>query len=180
MRNAVCSYYSLDTICVVEELQRTAAQQHQHQQQPMSIDQHIDQLSGLSDHKRKLLREYPVINTNPTIGAMFNRHYKAGLQSGLRDDSAELDEHVISNMVREIEHNAALTSASARPTPENRERHQAATEGAGELAREAEARLGRNAEGELVPLTAGSTEPAVVRHHAGIVTVEQFEAILPP
>jgi hypothetical protein len=92
-----------------EELQREAAQRPP----PSSaIEQRLEKIPGLSDHKKNLLRQFPVIVDDPVVGQMFNRHYQAGLQSGLADDTPELDQYLIANVAREIEHRRQLALAS--------------------------------------------------------------------
>ena len=83
-----------------EELQRDAPQRPP----PSSaIEQHIQKIPNLSEHKRAFLRQFPVLLSDPITQQIFNRHYQAGLQSGLGDDSPELDNYLIANTAREIE-----------------------------------------------------------------------------
>jgi hypothetical protein len=79
------------------------AEQMQRQPQRSALDAHIDSLPNLSDHKRDLLRKFPVIVQDPVVSQIFNRHYQAGLQSGLGDDTPELDNYLIGNVAREVE-----------------------------------------------------------------------------
>jgi len=82
-----------------DEMHRGAAQQPQRS----AIEQRIEKIPGLSDHKKNLLRQFPVIVEDPVVSAMFNRHYQAGLQSGLGDDTPQLDQYLIANVASEIE-----------------------------------------------------------------------------
>jgi len=83
--------------------QQRAEQMHAQQPQRSAIEQRIEKIPGLTDHKKNLLRQFPVIVEDPVVGQMFNRHYQAGLQSGLGDDTPELDHYLIANVVSEIE-----------------------------------------------------------------------------
>jgi hypothetical protein len=100
---------ALDAQRRAEELQRQAPQRPP----PSSaIEQRIDSLPGLSEHKRAFLKQFPVILEDQVVGQTFNRHYQEGLKSGLADDSPELDQYLIANTVREIEHRRQLALAS--------------------------------------------------------------------
>jgi hypothetical protein len=124
-----------------EELQRQHAQQPQ---QPLTIDQYIDGVPGLSDHKRTFLRAHPQM-LEPALTPVMARVYHEGLRSGLKDDTRELDEFVLDGVERELQQHRELTSAAARPTPENREAHQQTVEAVEQLQREAEAILAETA-----------------------------------
>ncbi|MEH2547129.1 hypothetical protein V1283_003774 [Bradyrhizobium sp. AZCC 2262] len=128
------------------ELQRAlAAQQHaealQRQQQPQSVEQYIDRLPDLSDHKRDFLKKFPVL-LDPTIAPVMARIWRAGLDAGLQDDTPELDNFVVDNVAREVQHHQKLTSAQARSTPENAQRHHEVGMAVEDLNSEAEALLG--------------------------------------
>jgi hypothetical protein len=84
-----------------EELQREAPQRPP----PSSaIEQHIQKIPNLSEHKRAFLRQFPVLLEDPITQQIFNRHYVEALQSGgFTDDTAALDNHLIAATAREIE-----------------------------------------------------------------------------
>jgi hypothetical protein len=119
--------------------QRAEEMQHQHrqQQQPQTVEQYIDRLPDLSSHKREFLKQHPGLLA-PEVAPVMGRAYQAGLQSGLEDDSNQLDQFILSTVSREIEHHRALTSADARSTPENEERHNEIVRGADDLTSEAD------------------------------------------
>jgi hypothetical protein len=82
-----------------EQLQHEAAQRPP----PSPIEHRIEKFPGLSEHKRAFLRQFPVLIEDPAVMQVFNRHYAEALQSGFADDTAELDNHLITATVREIE-----------------------------------------------------------------------------
>jgi hypothetical protein len=130
------------------------AQQHaeelQRQRQPQSIEQYIDRLPDLSGHKRSFLKRHPAL-LDPAVAPIMARVYHAGLQSGLQDDTAELDQFVLDNVAREIGHHRELTSADARPTPENQQAHQDVAEAVQDLESEAEAILAETTAAQQPP-----------------------------
>lgn len=111
--------------------------QRQRAQQPTDP---IDAIPGLTDHKRAFLRQYPEL-LHPAIMPVMAAVYQAALRGGVADDTAEMDERIvtgIANHFRQLEQLAQLTSADARPTPENRERREEAAQTSEELQREVE------------------------------------------
>jgi hypothetical protein len=94
----------------------------------------------LSDHKRGFLKQFPIM-LDREVTPIMARHYQAGLQAGLEDDSDKLDRYVLDHVARDIEHQRQLTSPQARPTPENQARHEDVEEHATALQEEAEALL---------------------------------------
>lgn len=113
-------------------------QRTQQPQQPQTVEQYIDSLPDLSGHKRAFLKQHPMLLA-PQIVPLMSKHYHAGLRSGLKDDTAELDAFVLDHVGHEIAQQRELTSADARPTPENQERHEQTSHHVEELQREAEA-----------------------------------------
>jgi hypothetical protein len=104
-----------------------------------AIDQHIDSLPNLSSHKRRFLKSHPSLLSEPYLQLM-SHAYQIALRAGVPDDSPAMDAAVLAGIHRDLEHHRALsqlTSASARPTPENAQMHDDATEAASVLAREA-------------------------------------------
>lgn len=92
-----------------EEMQRQAPQ---HPPPSSPIEHRIEKIPGLSEHKRAFLRQFPVLMEDPAVQAVFNRQYAQALQSGFTDDTPELDNHLITATVREIEHRRQLALAS--------------------------------------------------------------------
>lgn len=122
-----------------DDMQRQREQPPPQQPQPMTIAQYIDGLD-VSGHKKGFLKQHPEM-LQPSIVPVMAKHYRAGLLAGLEDDTPELDQFVLANVAREIEHQRELTSADARPTAENRQAHQQTAEAVEDLQREAEAIL---------------------------------------
>lgn len=91
-----------------EQLQREAAQRSP----PSPIEHRIEKIPGLSDHKKNFLRQFPVLIEDPAVMQVFNRQYAQALQSGFTDDTPELDNHLITATVREIEHRRQLALAA--------------------------------------------------------------------
>lgn len=90
---------ALDAQTRAEEMQRQRAQQPL----PSALEQHIQKIPNLSEHKRAFLRQFPVLLEDPITQQIFNRHYVEALQSGgFTDDTAALDNHLIAATAREI------------------------------------------------------------------------------
>lgn len=85
-----------------DELQRQAVQR-----QPQTIEQYIDAMPDLSDHKRSFLKQYPVM-LDPAVSPIMARHYHKALQSGMKDDTADLDDYLLIHVMRDIEHHPHL------------------------------------------------------------------------
>jgi hypothetical protein len=90
-----------------EQLQREAPQRPP----PSPIEHRIEKIPGLSEHKRAFLRQYPVLVEDPAVMKIFNNHYAKALQDGFTDDTPELDNHLVLETVREIEHKRQLALA---------------------------------------------------------------------
>jgi hypothetical protein len=126
---------ALDAQSHAEELQRQPAR-------AADVHAHIDRLP-ISGHKKAFLHANPALAQAPLSHVMAH-HYQLALHSGVPDDSELMNQAVLHGVQRDIEHHhalKALTSADARPTPENHAMHQDVAESAAELAREAEAHL---------------------------------------
>jgi hypothetical protein len=134
-----------------EELQR----QHAHRQQAglaepqldpeqrRAIDAHIDGMSDLTEHKRRFLKSHPSLMTKP-YNELMKHAYMVAKHAGVPDDTAAMDNAILAGVVRDIEHHhalSALTSAHARPTPENAQAHHDIRESAAALQQEAEGHL---------------------------------------
>jgi hypothetical protein len=108
-----------------------------------AVDAHIDAMPGLSDHKKRFLKSHPSLLTEP-YNRLLAHAYQLALHANIPDDTVAMDSAILSGIHRDLEHHralSALTSASARPTAENHQVHDDATEAAAELQREAEQHL---------------------------------------
>jgi hypothetical protein len=124
----------------LESQQRAEDIQRQHrpqQQQQTAVEQYIATIPGLSAHKREFLKQFPGLLA-PEVAPIMGKVYQEGMRSGLKDDTPELDQFILTNVEREIEHHRALTSADARSTPENEARHDDINQAADDLANEAD------------------------------------------
>ena len=137
--------------------QHAEALQHQHAQrrqiglpepeldpqQRQQVEASIDRMEGLTDHKRRFLKSHPSLLTEPYLSSM--RHaYMLAKHAGVADDTVAMDHAILAGVSRDIEHHralSALTSADARPTPENAALHHDVGQSAEELMREAEGHL---------------------------------------
>lgn len=91
-----------------EGLQREAARlQREMEQRPApplplsAIEQHINALP-ISEHKRRFLRARPDL-LEPSRSQMLAQHYADAIRSGIKDDSAELDEYLLNGVQRDLE-----------------------------------------------------------------------------
>jgi hypothetical protein len=94
---------ALDAQTRAEEMQRNPTS---------AIDRHIAGIPGLSEHKRAFLRQFPVLVEDRDVMSVFNKHYAEALQSGFTDDTPELDSHLITATVRDLEHRRQLALAA--------------------------------------------------------------------
>jgi hypothetical protein len=142
---------ALDAQSHAEELQRQHAQRRQiglpepsiHPTERQAIDAHIDGMPDLTDHKRRFLKSHPSLLTEPYKRSMAHAYHLA-LHAGVADDTAAMDHAILAGVSRDIEHHRALsqlTSADARPTPQNAQMHHDVGQAADDLQREAEAHL---------------------------------------
>jgi hypothetical protein len=108
-----------------EELQRQAARP------PQTLNEHIDRLPGLSDHKRRFLREHPDLVTDPFLTKALSWHWQAAQRSGIEDDSPAMDAAILRGVRGELEQrrqrdiaasNAATPMMSTPMTPPTIER----------------------------------------------------------
>lgn len=134
-----------------EEMQRQRAQQPQ--QQPMSVEQHIDALPGLSDHKRAFLKQYPQLMAEP-LHHLMRHNFQLALHAGVPDDTPAMDNAILAGVQRDLEHHHRLTLAHARPAAENTQPHQDVLQAAQALAHEAEALLAERPADAPATLTA--------------------------
>lgn len=93
-----------------EEMQRQHAQQ---QPQTQALEEYIDALPDLSDHKRAFLKRFPQM-LEPSISPLMARHYHEGRQFGLEDDGEQLDNYVLIHVARDLEHQRQLAVAQAQ------------------------------------------------------------------
>jgi hypothetical protein len=78
-------------LAAAEEQQRRAAAVQQ--QEAEAIGRYIESLQ-ISEHKKRFLRQHPELLI-PAIAQLAARHHQDGLARGLKDDSPELDDHVL-------------------------------------------------------------------------------------
>ncbi|WP_426418478.1 hypothetical protein [Bradyrhizobium genosp. A] len=93
-----------------EELQRQAAQQSQ---QPMTVEQFVNQLPNLSDHKRAFLKSNPEM-LNSDQSKLMRQAYNEALQAGFQDDTPELDRYMVDAVRAEMDVRRARLAESAR------------------------------------------------------------------
>jgi hypothetical protein len=130
-------------------------QQHTHRQHiglpepPVSpaerqaIDAYVDGVPNLTDHQKRFLKSHPTLLREPYTdlvqhAVMVARH------AGIADDTPQMDNAILAGVARDIEHHrhlSQLTSASARPTPENAQMHHDVNRHAADLQAEAEQHL---------------------------------------
>jgi hypothetical protein len=133
-----------------EQLQHQHAQRRQiglpepelDPQRRQHVEAHIDSM-GLSAHKARFLKSHPSLLSPPYNRSMANAYHLA-LHAGVADDTVAMDHAILAGVAKDIEHHralSALTSADARPTPENHAMHEDVGQAADELAREAEGHL---------------------------------------
>jgi hypothetical protein len=131
-----------------EQLARQHAQRRQiglpepeldphHRQQ---VEASIDRMDGLTDHKRRFLKSHPSLLTEPYLSLM--RHaVMIARHANIAEDTPAFDNAILAGVAKDIEHHRALsqlTSADARPTPENEQMHHDVGQSAEELMREVE------------------------------------------
>jgi hypothetical protein len=115
-----------------------------------AVDQHIENLPGLSDHKKRFLKSHPSLLQQPHLQLM-SHAYQIALHAGVPDDTPAMDAAVLSGIHRDLEHHralSALTSAQARPTDPA---HQDTAEAVADLQREAEAHLAAHQPAPIAP-----------------------------
>jgi hypothetical protein len=108
-----------------------------------AIDQHIDGLPNLTDHKRRFLKAHPSLLSQPYLHLM-GHAYQLALHAGVPDDTPAMDAAVLAGIHRDLEHHrqlSRLTSASAAPTAENAQMHEDLHRHVAELQAEAEQHL---------------------------------------
>lgn len=86
-----------------EQLQR----EHAQQQQASAVDQHIDSLPDLSDHKRQFLKANPDL-LRPDMVPLMSSCYHAALKAGIADDTPEMNEAVLHGVIHQIKQRGEL------------------------------------------------------------------------
>jgi hypothetical protein len=110
-----------------EELHREAATKAPHEAA-------VDSMAGLSEAKRAFLKANPILVTRPDVAKIASEHYHAGLASGIRDDSPELERFILEKTADELAKRRKLAEGSARWRADDEASRQAAAA----LEREAE------------------------------------------
>jgi hypothetical protein len=108
-----------------------------------AVDQHIDAMPGLSDHKKRFLKSHPSLLQQPHLQLM-SHAYQIALHAGIPDDTPAMDAAVLGGIHLNLQHHrqlSQLTSAHAQPTPENHQAHHDTAEAVAALQREAEQHL---------------------------------------
>jgi hypothetical protein len=144
-----------------ESLQR----QHQHRQsiglaeparseaELRAIDQFVESIPNLSAHQRRFLRSHPTLMTSPYDDLM--RHaILVARHAGIADDTPQMDHAILAGVARDIEHHRhlqALTSADARPTPQNAAMHADIDQHVADLESEAEQHMAAHRPAPVAP-----------------------------
>lgn len=93
-----------------EELQRQAARR------APTVEQHIDGIPGLSDHKKRFLRAHPHLLEGPNVDAV-RFHYQSALSRGIPDDTESMNEAILAGLYRERERADQDKPPQAEPAP---------------------------------------------------------------
>jgi hypothetical protein len=105
-----------------------------------AIDTYVDAIPNLTDHQRRFLKSHPSLMSEPYVSLMRHAILMAR-HAGIADDTPQMDAAILAGIAKDIQHHHALsqlTSAHARPTPENHAMHQDANQAAAALQAEAE------------------------------------------
>jgi hypothetical protein len=140
-------------------------QQHQHRQQiglaeppitpaeRQAIDQYVDAIPNRTPHQQRFLKAHPSLMKEPYVDLV--RHaIMVARHAGVPDDTPAMDHAILSGVARDIDHHralSALTSASARPTPENAQMHHDVARHVADLQAEAEQHLAEHQPAAAAP-----------------------------
>jgi hypothetical protein len=104
-----------------EEIQREAAKAAPSAQRSQSIDDVVNAIPGLTEHKRAFLRANPNLLEPANVDAV-RFHYQAALQRGVPDDTPEMNEVLLAGIARGRQHavNEARSIVEAPPAKERR------------------------------------------------------------
>jgi hypothetical protein len=98
-----------------EELQR------QHHDAHAQHHAAIDQIPGLNDHKRNMLKQYPQMLHH---GEAIRQHYANAINAGIPDDSPQMDSHLVQALHHEIAKSGGVPQQplpmAQPPTPQRR------------------------------------------------------------
>jgi hypothetical protein len=112
-------------------------------QERQAIDQYVDGIPNLTDHQKRFLKAHPSLMKEPYVDLV--RHaIMVARHAGIADDTPQMDHAILAGVARDIEHHrhlSQLTSASARPTPENAQMHHDVNRHVADLQAEAEQHL---------------------------------------
>lgn len=98
-----------------EGLQREAERIRLEQQQeamrrapppPITIDEYVDQIPDLTEHKRGFLKAHPEL-LDPTRSRFMGARYTEALRSGIPDDTEEMDSWLLAAVERDVEQHVA-------------------------------------------------------------------------
>lgn len=103
-----------DAILRAVEAQRQAeALHHRRMQEPQSVDQYVDSLPNLSDHKRRFLKANSEM-LNGEQRELMSQAYVEAMQAGMRDDTPELDRWLVDTVRDEMNSRRARLADAAR------------------------------------------------------------------
>ena len=103
-----------DAVMRAVEAQRQAeAFQHRRSQEPMSVEQYVDSLPGLTDHKRRFLKSNSDMLNSEQRDLMAQAYVEA-MQAGMRDDTPELDRWLVDTVRSEMNSRRARLADAAR------------------------------------------------------------------
>ncbi|MET4384374.1 hypothetical protein ABIB73_000109 [Bradyrhizobium sp. F1.4.3] len=96
------------------ELQRQAeALQHRRVQEPLTVEQYVDSLPNLNEHKRTFLRSNPEM-LNGEQRELMSQAYIEAMQAGMRDDTPELDRWLVETVRSEMNSRRTRLADAAR------------------------------------------------------------------
>jgi hypothetical protein len=125
-----------------------------------AIEAEID-AAPLTPWQRRFLKSHPSLTRQPYLD-LVHHAIMVARHAGIKDDTAEMDHAILLGVMRSIEHHnqlRRLTSADARPTPENAQLHHDTSSAADELAREAEQHFAEHQPAPAAPPAARPPPP---------------------
>jgi hypothetical protein len=99
-----------------EELQRDPAAM-----QRIAIEQHIDRMPGLTEHKRAFLKAHPQLIADKFLSEATARSYQAALNQGVPDDSEEMNAAILAGVQEKWESDVKVFEMAAASTPSRSE-----------------------------------------------------------
>jgi hypothetical protein len=99
-----------------EELQRHAARAPSNAGRPPTIDDVVNAIPGLSEHKRAFLREHPNF-LEPASADQVRFHYHSALAAGVADDTPEMNRAILDGVASERERSVDVARKIAATPP---------------------------------------------------------------